>query len=556
MATVGEAQVRIVADARGFARDVERQVNRAIRDVDVDADPIANGIAQGLAAGGTQRVIADGGRRAGRRWIEQFGIVLQGGISPRAAGAIGGAVLAALGPVLLTVGTLLGGLLITGFGSGIAGLGLFFAAQQGQVQNEFIGVFREIGNQFAVISRPLIAPLLDLARIVLDAFAPFRIAFQQAFIDLAPALSVFFRDMARAFEAFAPAIGPITDAFIEILEELGPELANDVFPDLAEAIINLANAIGDNADVFVDILTWFLSIPEALINFLAELTRITGWFADNPAFIIAALVGIGVVIGALIAGPVGALVGGIIGLGIALLNLRDQFVSAWNLISETVGNAIDAIGDFFVEFGRDAARLWSNFQSNTSNALLSVGRFFLRMRDRVLGVRDSIRRGFLNLVDFFRGLPGSISRAVSGAFDGLWQAFRGAINNIIGAWNNLRFPSVTVGGGDPLGPFGPSLPQTTIGGWDLPNIPFLQRGGIIQRAGAAVVGDRGPELLSLPAGAMVQPLPAPSAPGAPDEFEATAIIDMGSGIQQAVNLTFRRVAGNARAGQRRTAAMA
>jgi hypothetical protein len=59
-------------------------------------------------------------------------------------------------------------------------------------------------------------------------------------------------------------------------------------------------------------------------------------------------------------------------------------------------------------------------------------------------------------------------------FDGIWQAFRGAINSIIRGWNSLTFsmPSIDLG---PLGKVG----GFTIG---TPNIPYLHSGGIVPGA--------------------------------------------------------------------------
>jgi hypothetical protein len=125
------------------------------------------------------------------------------------------------------------------------------------------------------------------------------------------------------------------------------------------------------------------------------------------------------------------------------------------------------------------------------------------------------------------------------------SGFRSALNTIISGWNNLSFttPSVDLG---PLGSFG----GFTIG---TPNIPLLQRGGLIQRAGIAEVGEAGRETVFLPAGAVVAPGPAerfiPEPGGLPNEFEATAIIDLGYDIRRVINLIFRRVTSNVRAGQ-------
>lgn len=562
MATVGRAEVRIVADTRGFSRDAERKINRAISQVDVDSDPIRNGIAGALRDddGDVDRAVTRTATRAGGRFIEQLGVVLQGGISRRAAGGLGASLLAVLGPAVLTAGTLIGGLLITGLGAGIAGLGAFFAAQNERVREEFSGVFTSIANDMGVIARPLEDSLLALSGIIGDTFDPFRVALGQAFEDLAPALTIFFRDLGRAFEAFAPAIGPITDAFIRILEELGPELANDVFPDLADALINLANAVGDNAGTFVDLLTWFLSIPESIINFIAELVRLAGWFADNPEAIVIALGVIGAAIGALVAGPIGALVGALVGIGIAVINLREQVGTAMDAVIETISNAVSEVGDFFAQFGRDAQATWDRLRGGVSSMAVSVGGFFRDIGRGARVVLDNIRRNFNNVVNFFQRLPGRIAGAAGDLWGFIWDGFRSAINSVIRAWNGVSFPSITVGGQDPLGPFGPSIPRTTIGGWNLPNIPYLQSGGLIERAGVARVGEAGPETVFLPQGAQVDPRPAErivaESDRLPDEFEATATIDLGNDIQRAVNLTFRRVATNARAGQRRTAVAA
>ncbi|MCI0636526.1 MAG: hypothetical protein L0206_21795, partial [Actinobacteria bacterium] len=94
-----------------------------------------------------------------------------------------------------------------------------------------------------------------------------------------------------------------------------------------------------------------------------------------------------------------------------------------------------------------------------------------------------------DVMSFIGGLPGRISAAARGMWDGILQSFKNAINSIIRLWNGLRFPSITVGGGDPLGPFGPSLPRVTIGGWNLPNIPLLAEGGIVRKPTLLLAGE-------------------------------------------------------------------
>ena len=108
------------------------------------------------------------------------------------------------------------------------------------------------------------------------------------------------------------------------------------------------------------------------------------------------------------------------------------------------------------------------------------------------------------LVDFVKGIPGRITAAASGMWDGITDSFRGAINWIIARWNSL---SLTIGGGNIMGQ---NIPSVTLG---TPDIPYLAAGGDIAAAGWATVGDRGPERLYLPTGAQVRPLDRGTADG-------------------------------------------
>jgi hypothetical protein len=82
----------------------------------------------------------------------------------------------------------------------------------------------------------------------------------------------------------------------------------------------------------------------------------------------------------------------------------------------------------------------------------------------------------VRLLGFAAGLPGKIASkiggAIDGAFDGIKNAFRSALNWIIRAWNRLEFK---IPGFDPPGP-GPSFGGFTLG---VPNIPELRDGGIV-----------------------------------------------------------------------------
>lgn len=95
-----------------------------------------------------------------------------------------------------------------------------------------------------------------------------------------------------------------------------------------------------------------------------------------------------------------------------------------------------------------------------------------------------IIRHWDDIVSFIGGIPGRLASIGSTMWDWMIDAFKGAINWIIRAWNNLDFEI-------PGFNFGP----VHFGGFTLgmPDIPELAQGGIIKRPTLAMVGERGPE---------------------------------------------------------------
>lgn len=179
--------------------------------------------------------------------------------------------------------------------------------------------------------------------------------------------------------------------------------------------------------------------------------------------------------------------------------MKDALVSAWNTVkSKLLGawnglkSGLSAIGGFFT-------KTIPGWASTVRDRLVSAWTTAKSRVQSAVGTMVSWVKGKWNgFVDFFRGLPGRISRATSGMFNGIKSAFRSAVNFVISGWNNLSFH---IGGGSILGH---KLPSVTL---NTPNIPYLAKGGIATRGGLAMVGEDGPELLSLPRGAGVTPLP-------------------------------------------------
>lgn len=222
--------------------------------------------------------------------------------------------------------------------------------------------------------------------------------------------------------------------------------------------------------------------------------------------------------------------------------VKDIFGGAWDFIVATAKNVLTLLSGIFgaafdllrliVRVGLDAViGFFKDLPGNFVKALEGLGRligdfvhwelttawhlavlafdaaidFFQKLPGRLIGAAgdlagivgrwlrgqfdDAFQRAVdatESLIGWVSGLPGRITRAAAGMFDGIRDAFKGAINWIIDRWNGLEFK---IPGFDPPGP-GPTFPGFTLG---MPDIPRLASGGILR--GLGIVGEEGPELI-------------------------------------------------------------
>jgi hypothetical protein len=149
---------------------------------------------------------------------------------------------------------------------------------------------------------------------------------------------------------------------------------------------------------------------------------------------------------------------------------------AWDLITRITGPAWQLIGGMIADF-ISGIRQTIMFVLNLLTG--DWGAAWDQLKRTFGGFVSDIKVAIDTLVDYFQKLPGRLKDAAGDMFGFLLDQFKAALNGIIGVWNNFHIPSVTIGGYDPLGPFGPSVPEVTIGGWSFPRINYLAQGGVV-----------------------------------------------------------------------------
>lgn len=168
-------------------------------------------------------------------------------------------------------------------------------------------------------------------------------------------------------------------------------------------------------------------------------------------------------------------------------------------------NVISPIVNFIVAGIQGWAAIISWLYSSVISPVMSaVGASFNWVwRSVISPVVNFISGAIRNVGNTVRSVFGGIGSFIGSAFQSALNIIRGPINGIIGLVNSairgINSLSVTIPSWVPI-----------VGGqtWglDIPTIPMLAKGGVIRSGGTVMVGERGPELLSLPTGAQVTPL--------------------------------------------------
>lgn len=271
----------------------------------------------------------------------------------------------------------------------------------------------------------------------------------------------------------------------------------------AELLENLAPAIEFIVEKIGEVITWLGTLDSDTLNTILIVAGVIAAISPLASLIGGISTAIGVLSSAisfLVANPIVLLIAAIVGLVTLIATKGDQIQA----ILQKVDNFLKRI------FVKD----WSE-QFGALGDLLN-GFFAV-----VSGVWDSIKKVFDGIIDFIRGVfTGDWKRAwegvkeiFSGVFNALLTIAKAPLNLLIGLVNGLIDGLNFLIRG--INKIGFDVPDWVplIGGKkfgfnlkEIGKIAYLAQGGILQ-AGQAIVGERGPELLSMSSqGAIVQPL--------------------------------------------------
>lgn len=283
----------------------------------------------------------------------------------------------------------------------------------------------------------------------------------------------------------AKANGELAQAGAKAMEAMMP-----VFEKVLDAMSKALDYIGSLDEDQIKMLATLLAVTAAISPVAKGISNVTGLISKltgEGGAVPKAIEICGKLTGTVLPKVVSALkVFPGLGLTAAIIALVALIATKGDEIQKYINKACD-----FIKGLLDKLFNWLNDHGLTTLAAFvkSIKDFIGDVQKVLSGIIDFIRgvftgdwqRAWKGIVDIFSGIFGGIKDLVKAPIN----AVIGAINKVIGGFNKLR---------------------SVAGKSQVSTIPLLARGGIVS-SGSAIVGDAGPELLTMMGGrAVVQPL--------------------------------------------------
>lgn len=291
------------------------------------------------------------------------------------------------------------------------------------------------------------------------------------------------------------------NAFNDGVDTLKAKAQQAFFSAGAALAENLLPFMDDLVDKISSVLRWIASLDGdtlALIGTVLLAVAAISPIASIIAKTTSAIQGVSSAISFLAANPIVLLISAIVALVAIIAVKGDEIQAILQKVDDFLQNVFAV--DWSKIFGPELGEPLNAFFANFKNLWDAVKRIFDGVIDFIRGVfTGDWERAWQGIQDIFGGIFDGLLALAKMPLNGIIGLLNGAIssiNSLVRGFNSLGFDLPSWLGG---GSWHPNLPT-------IPNIPYLAKGGTVL-SGSAIVGEAGPELLTVgPGGTKVQPL--------------------------------------------------
>jgi len=284
--TTRTVKAKFDGDAKGMiaaAKAGEEATEHFVKDTEKKFRQSGDKAGKGFGASLKKWFRGEGGglfKEIGKSGGTVFGSGLLGALkTPILGPALVASITAVALAVLPAAGAIAGGALVAGFGAGLAGLGLVFAAKSEVVQQKWKRTLGQLGADMRLLSKPFEGTLVHIADIFERTVDQFNPHLAKAFAKMADPIEDFADDAGRALEELIPAIDPVTDAFDRVLDSLGPAMQS-ALREVSAGVQDLARSVEQNPEALADTVRGIGEFIRTGLRLVTTLNEVNGKFEE------------------------------------------------------------------------------------------------------------------------------------------------------------------------------------------------------------------------------------------------------------------------------------
>ena len=291
------------------------------------------------------------------------------------------------------------------------------------------------------------------------------------------------------------AVGRLAQTGAKALKAIEP-----VLEKVLDALDGILKAIGNLTPEQIKIATTVLAVVAAISPLASLIAKISGVVARIPQLIST----VGSALSWLMANPIALVIAGIVALVALIATKGDEIQALLGKLDAWLQGV----------FAKDWTEVFGPVLGGVINGFFAT---FKGIWDGIKGVLDGVidiirgvfsgdwKRAWNGVVELFSGIIGTIVSIFKAPLNGIISLINGAVGHINGLIDKVnKIPGVNVG--------------------HIGTIPMLANGGVLSQ-GSAIVGEAGPELLTMAGNkAVVQPL-AGGAASAPVYITVQSVLD-------------------------------
>lgn len=306
----------------------------------------------------------------------------------------------------------------------------------------------------------------------------------QDILEANDAQLTFTENAAQLAERVAPAVNAVKTGFNDLFTAALQATEGIDFQAIADGITGAFQFLMENKDVIVGDLA-IIGAGIAAMK-LAKFATDIGSIISGAATLTSVFPALGGAV-TLLTGPFGLVIAAVTGVILVVNTFGDQIKASLQSVDDFLQNVFAT--DWTNIFGPVLGEILNGFMANVKNVWDSIKSIFDGVIDFIRGVfTGDWERAWTGVKEIFGGIFGGLASLVKAPLNGiisLVNAAIGGINTLINGVNSI--PGVNI----------PNIPK----------IPLLAKGGIVKR-GSAIVGEAGPELMTVLGNrTIVQPLP-------------------------------------------------